>query len=249
MKAILLAAGKGTRLSPQTEDLPKCLLKIKDKTILEYILDRIVENNIQEIVIVIGFCGDKIRGIIGNTYKGFPVTYVFNPVFDRTNSIYSLWLAENVVGDSFVVINADTLFSKRILQHLSESPYEIALATDDTLIGEISEEAMKVTIINGVIKDVSKQIPPERAHGVAIGLYKFGPKGKTKLYKELKRLVDSKILDQLFTKAVKNLIMNDLEVFPISTKGLSWIDIDTYNDLKIGEKIVEKMLEENNRKE
>jgi choline kinase len=242
-KAVILAAGRGTRLFPLTKDMPKTLLKVTGKPILEYILDRLANIGIAEIIIVVGHFGEKIKRHVGTDYRGIPVRYVFNPIYDKTNSTYSLWLTRDIAGDDFLVINADTLFSRDIIKYLVDSDHEIALSIDDTLIGELPEEAMKVTIVDGLIKDVSKKIVPEKTHGDAIGVYRFKGKGVKVLYDELKRLVDGKILDHLFTFAVRSL-MDTFDVYSVSTRGLSWVEVDDPNDLKKAKKIVENMLKE-----
>lgn len=236
-QAIILAAGKGTRLLPLTEECPKTLLELKGKAILHHILDKIVENKVDKIIIVIGHYGEKIKLAVGNNYKGIPITYIENLLYKKTNSAYSLWLTKDLASNDFVVINSDTLFSKDILKYLIDSPYEITLAIDDTLRGELSDDAMKVTIINGLIKDASKKIPSAKTHGDAIGLYRFKGEGVKHLYASLRRLVENNILDQLFTKAVKDLIPH-VNVYPISTRGLPWIEIDDMKDLKRAEELV-----------
>jgi pyruvate,water dikinase len=242
-KAVLLAAGQGTRLLPLTNEIPKSLIKIKERSIIEYIIDRLVDIGIKEIIIATGHCGHKLKDKIGDNYRGVPVTYVDNPIYDKTNSTYSLWLAKDFVGDDFIVINADTICTKDVLKDIAESDYEIALAVDDTLTGELPEDAMKVTIVNGLIKNASKQIPVEKTHGDAIGIYKFKGRGVIELYNELERVINEKILDQLFTFAVRRL-MDRIDVYPVSTKGLPWIEIDDHEDLKNAEEVVEKILEE-----
>jgi choline kinase len=242
-KAVLLAAGRGTRLLPLTEAIPKSLLRLKGKPIIEYILDRAVEVGADGIVIVIGHFGDKLKEHVGDNYKGVPVEYIFNPIYDKTNSTYSLWLARDVAGEDFVVINADTICSRNVLKYIFDANHEIALAVDDSLKGALPEEAMKVTIIDGRIRDASKKIPPEKTHGDAIGIYKFKGKGVEELYNELQRVVDENILDQLFTFAVKRL-MDRFDVYPVSTEGLAWIEIDDHKDFKDAEEVVARMSEE-----
>lgn len=247
-KAILLAAGQGTRLLPLTNEIPKCLIKLKEKSVIEHILDRLVDIGINEIIIVIGYFGDKLKSHLGDNYKGVPIKYIDNPIYHKTNSTYSLWLAKDVVGDDFIVINADTLCTKDILKFMIESDHEIALAIDDTLIGELPDDAMKVTIENGLIKNASKQIPADKTHGDAIGIYKFKGNGVRELYDELEKVINENILDQLFTFAVRR-IMERSNVYPVSTKGLPWIEIDDHNDLKNARSVIEDIFEEEKKDE
>jgi choline kinase len=245
-KAVLLAAGRGTRLLPLSADTPKTLLPVGGKAILDYILERVAAAGIPEAVIATGHRADRLMAHVGSLRPGLSVRYVHNPVYDRTNSTYSLWLAREEAGDDFVVINADTLFSRDILRFLVRSDHEIALAVDDTIAGALPEEAMKVTVVDGRITDASKTIPPERAHGDAIGLYRFRAGGARLLWDELGRLVAANVLDQLFTYAVKRL-MPVAAVYPVSTRGLAWIEVDDVNDLRRAEGVVARMLAEEGR--
>jgi len=244
-KAVILAGGKGTRLLPLTQKLPKTLIPILGKPIIEYILDRVVDIGIKEIIIVVGHYGEKIKRLVGYNYKGTSVKYITNPIYAQTNSTYSLYLTKDVVGKDFLVINADTIFNREILKYLVESDYEVALSIDDTVVGALPEDNMKVTIIDGLLRNASKKIPPERTHGDAIGIYRFKGKGTKFLFNELSQLVDRNITDQLFTFAV-NTIMKKKNVYPVSTNGLSWIEIDDNNDLKEAHIVVKNILDEEN---
>ena len=244
-KAVILAGGRGTRLHPLTQDLPKTLIPIHGKPIIEYILERIVDIGTIEIIIVIGHYGEKIKKLVGRDYKGVLVKYITNPIYAQTNSTYSLYLTKDVVGEDFLVINADTVFNREILKSLVESNYEIALSIDDTVSGVLPEDNMKVTIIDGLLRRASKNIPPERTHGDAIGIYRFKGKGTKFLFSELSQLVDRNITDQLFTFAV-NSMMKKKNIYPVSTNGLSWIEIDDNNDLQEARIVVKNILDEEN---
>jgi len=89
MKAIILAAGASKRMMFLTANLPKCLLKIGDKSIIEHQIASLHHYGLDEIVVVTGFCEDKIKETCGDS-----VRYISNPIFGKTNSIYSLWLAK-----------------------------------------------------------------------------------------------------------------------------------------------------------
>ncbi len=242
-QAVILAAGQGTRLAPLTDKLPKPLLKVGGKPIIYYILDRVREVGITDVVIVIGHYGDKLIEHVDGKYQDLSVRYVSNPIYAATNSTYSLWLTREIVGDDFVVINADTLFSTNILRFLVDAEHDIALSIDDTMVGELPTDNMKVTIVDGLLRDASKLIPPERTHGDAIGIYRFRNRGKEHLFAKLKQLVDENVLDQLFTFAVRS-IMQETEVYPVGTGGLSWIEVDDHADLAMAERIVEEILQE-----
>src|SRR5689334_613721 len=104
MKAIILAAGKGTRLDG-TAVKPKCLVKIGSSTLLRRQIEVLRTLNINEIVVVIGFAADRVRRECSSE-----IGFVENVHFAETCSLYSLWLARDHLADGFVVLNSDVLF-------------------------------------------------------------------------------------------------------------------------------------------
>src|SRR5688500_5506742 len=93
MKAIILAAGRSTRLYPLTRFTPKCLLDVDNKTILDYLIEGMTTHGVTEIVIVVGCHKAKIIKFIKKFYPQVKVKYILNPRYRKTNAIYSLWLA------------------------------------------------------------------------------------------------------------------------------------------------------------
>src|SRR5678810_1351144 len=112
MKAIILAAGKGTRLNGH--DLkPKCLFEVGGQTLLARQVEALREAGIDEIVIVLGFEAERIRRLYEHT-----ASFVINERFGETSSLYSLWLAREHLLDGFVVLNCDVLFHPQLLARL-----------------------------------------------------------------------------------------------------------------------------------
>lgn len=239
---VILAAGQGKRLLPLTKVLPKTMLKVGDIPIIGHILSSINLNLINEILVVVGHNKEVVMNYLKNDFKGIAIKYVDNPKHVETNSLYSLWLARNFLKEKIAIINADTLFHKKILENLINSRYEAALAIDDTIPIPLPDEAMKVTIKNKKIIDVSKTILPEKTNGDAIGVYKFSGKSLKVLINELDNLVSNSVTKQLFTYAVRN-ILNKVDIFSVSTEGRVWIEIDDQNDLSMAQSLIKKILE------
>ena len=239
---VILAAGQGKRLLPLTKVLPKTMLKVGGTPIIDHILNSINLNLINEIIIVVGHNKNAVMKHLKNNFKGIPIKYVDNSKHAETNSTYSLWLARNLLKKKIVIINADTIFHKKILENLINSKYDAALAIDDTIPIPLPDEAMKATIENKKIVDVSKTILPEKTNGDAIGIYKFSGKSLKVLINELDNLVSNSVTKQLFTYAVRN-ILNKVDIFSVSTEGRLWIEIDDQNDLNIAQNLIKKILE------
>ena len=116
MKALILAAGMGSRISDFTRGEPKCLIKINDKTILEQQIHFLNLSGIKnkDIIIITGHKADSIMQKIGND-----VTYIHNETYKNTNSLYSMWLARNEnYSNGMLLFNADVIFHKQILFNL-----------------------------------------------------------------------------------------------------------------------------------
>ena len=109
MQAVILAAGLGTRLRPLTYDTPKPLLKIGDKTLIEYNIERLPEC-IDELVIVIGYLGEQIIDYFGNQYKGKKISYIKQSQLLGTG--HALFLCKKILNDRFLVLMGDDIYSQ-----------------------------------------------------------------------------------------------------------------------------------------
>ena len=235
---IILAAGQGKRLLPLTKNLPKTMLKVNEKPIIDYIFSSFDFNQVEEIIVVTGHCAELVEKHLGNNFKNIPIKFIRNEIHKTTNSIYSLWLTKKYIKNDFIIINADTIIHKDIFSILLDSEFDTGLAIDDTLEPPLPDEAMKASIKDNVIYDVSKTITAEKTNGDAIGAYKFSFEDSKILFKEIQDLINNSVTDKLFTFAVQR-ILNKIKVYSISTKGKPWIEVDDSNDLNEFKKMVE----------
>ena len=121
-RAILLAAGKGTRLQPLTADLPKCLVEVDGKPLLMRALEALSSQGVEEAVIVVGYGGDTIRERVGTSCAGLTIRYVEAPDFATTNNIRSLWDARQYLDQDILLLEADVAFDPGVLAALLEIP-------------------------------------------------------------------------------------------------------------------------------
>ncbi|PZC44158.1 MAG: Histidinol-phosphate/aromatic aminotransferase [Chloroflexi bacterium] len=121
-RAILLAAGKGTRLQPLTADLPKCLVEVDGKPLLMRALDALALEGVKEAVIVVGYGGDTIREQVGPSHAGLTIRYVDAPDFATTNNIRSLWDARRYLDQDIFLLEADVAFDPGVLAALQAVP-------------------------------------------------------------------------------------------------------------------------------
>ena len=125
--ALLLAAGTGSRLRPLTLDAPKCLTEVGGKPILGRLVDNLRSQGIKRLVVVTGYLDQCVREFLQKNAPDLQVDYVFNPVYQTTNNVYSLWLARQAIQESFVLIESDLVFEASMLDGML-SPDKIAVS-------------------------------------------------------------------------------------------------------------------------
>jgi len=222
MKAIILAAGASKRMRSLTANLPKCLLKIGDKSIIEHQLASLDQYGLDEIVVVTGFCEDRIKETCGDS-----VRYILNPRFAETNSIYSLWLAKEEVQEGFVVLNSDVFFHPLVLGKLLESSHPDALAMSKQ--EDMGEEEMKVRVNSGRVIDISKEIPAHQADGENMGIVKFSSEGANVLFEKVDELISQGIVNKWAPFAFQQIVPYH-HLYAVDMSGLPWIEIDFAED-------------------
>ena len=228
MKAIILAAGKGSRLRGVAGDKPKCLATVGDSSLIERQISALRASGIDEIVAVVGFQADSVRRVCGSN-----IEYIENTVFFRTSSLYSLWLAREWLDEGFVVLNSDVLFHPQLLSDLVTSRYEDALLISykrDT-IPPLGGEEMKVKTRAGTVVDISKTLDPREADGENVGIVKFGAAGAALLTKQMGLLIAKGEHNAWAPRACREFArVRPLHV--IGTRGLPWIEIDFPDDYR-----------------
>ncbi|HKP14384.1 MAG TPA: phosphocholine cytidylyltransferase family protein [Blastocatellia bacterium] len=221
MRAIILAAGRGSRLKNVAGDVPKCLAPMGATTLLERQIGALKSAGIEEVIIVTGYRAELVEGVCGRMAHCLE-----NTRHAETNSLYSLWLARDFLLDGFVVMNGDVLFHPRLLAELLDAPREDALlisyADADAPLGE---EEMKVVVREGRVAEISKQMDGRRADGENVGVVKFGAAGARLLVEKLDALVASGAERDWAPRAFGE-FATERPLYAVSTRGLPWIEID-----------------------
>ena len=124
MQAIILAAGTGSRLKQYTQKVPKCMVPVNGVPMIERAIDALVEANIKRLYIGLGYKAEVLKEFISKTFdakrlNGMKIDFIENPVYDKTNNIYSLWLArEAFENDDTILLESDLVFKKDLLKEL-----------------------------------------------------------------------------------------------------------------------------------
>jgi len=225
MKAVILAAGVNNRLREVAKNVPKCLLKVGDTTIIDYqikLLTFIGKLRLQDIYVIGGYKIEKLDYL-----KDFGVHVVYNPQFREYNNIYSFYLASNLVDEDFILFNGDTLADQNIFQFLVDSHYKTAFVVDN--IKKLGKEEMKVIVKDDKILKFGKEIDQNAAHGEYIGFAKFGLEDAKKIFNCIEKLLKEGKIHVWYENAI-NYVLDKINAFTVYTDGLPWIEIDTPMD-------------------
>ena len=131
MQAIILAAGMGKRLRELTQSNTKCMVKVNGVTLIDRMLHQIERLHLSRIGIVVGYEGQKLIDYIGTLDIRTPIEYINNPVYDKTNNIYSLALAKNwLCSDDTLLFESDLIFEDAVLETLVNDPRETLALVD-----------------------------------------------------------------------------------------------------------------------
>lgn len=230
MKAIILAAGVGKRLYPVTKTIPKCLLELGGKTLIERSLDALNENGIIDVVIVVGYLKEQIIDKLGNNYRDTKIRYVENTSYDKTGSMHSLLLAKDEIVDDFIHMDADLLFHPDILINLLGSDNENAILYGP-LSGDSGEE-VKVYVDNGFATNIGKYVKTkDKCIGEAVGIVKYSKKAIPALMAEMEGLFLENHRSE--HEDLTQRMCNKRIMRAISTGDLPWLEIDFPEDVDI----------------
>jgi len=238
LKAIILAAGVGSRIRPLTDNCPKSLLKIGGNTILGMMISHIQDCGINEVVFVIGYLQEQIKDYVKTKFPDLNAYFVTNDRYAETNTGFSLMLAKDLIKESaFVKFDADVMFDKEILKKLIECEYANCLCIDKNI--NIDTEEIKVIIEgqNRVVR-VSKTINPKDAVGESLGIEKINSETAKLLFAELKIMMeDGQNHQEYYEGAYERLIKKNVLFYALDISGLNCIEIDTKNDIIAAEKL------------
>jgi L-glutamine-phosphate cytidylyltransferase len=227
--AILLAAGCSRRLGELTSERPKCLLEVGGRSLIQHQIAALRDCGIDDIVIVTGYLADTVEAACGAAAR-----YVLNPVYDTTNSLYSLHLALRdtqlaSAPSGFVLTNADVLFHPQLLRRLVESNAPDALLYEHN--PRLGDEEMKVRVEDGLVRRFGKDLAAGSYHGENLGVLKFSARGAARLAVEAERRVAAGDVNSWAPRAF-DAMCEEIPIRAIPTGSLPWIEIDFPADLE-----------------
>ena len=240
MQAIILAAGMGKRLGELTRENTKCMIKVHQQTLIERMIKQLGNLQLDRIILVIGYKGDKVKSLIGNKIGNIPILYIENSIYDKTNNIYSLYLAKKyLVEDETLLLESDLIFSDIILQKLIADPNpNLAVVAKyqswmDGTVVTLDEE-------NNILNFISKKafmFSLKDSYYKTVNIYKFSKEFSMNKYVPFleaycKALGNNEYYEQVL-KVISLLNKPDLKALKIDSE--KWYEIDDQQDLNNAE--------------
>ena len=241
MQAIILAAGMGRRLGEYTKDNTKCMLPVNGVRLIDRTLNQLAKLQLNRVVIVVGYKRQNLIDYIGNRYEGqLNIEYVENPIYDKTNNIYSLALAKDKLQeDDTLLIESDLIFDDGMFSLLTENPYpNLALVAkyetwmDGTMVRLDSEN----NIVNFVPKAAFDYNETD-SYYKTVNIYKFSREFSQTKYVPFLEAYSKAVGNNEYYENVLRIISflnsHDLKALPITNE--KWYEIDDKQDLDIAE--------------
>jgi choline kinase len=242
MRVIVIGAGRGRRLMPTTADAPKCFAEVEGRRLLDWAIEAFRANGLDRICFVGGYRIEKVR----EEYPQFDFRH--NAGWEHNNILESLFHAEDLMDEPFLCCYSDVLFTAEVVSQLAASAGDMVLGVDTAWLTRYEhrsdhppDDAEKVTVADGRVTRVHRQIPEADAHGEYIGVSKFSAAGAARLREHYRRCRGQYAgrpwrEASVFEKAYKILLFQEMieagEVFThVDTPG-GYIEVDTQQDFE-----------------
>lgn len=242
MQAIILAAGMGKRLGELTQGHTKCMIEVGGETLISRLLRQLDSHHLSQIVLVVGYKATELKNYLQTLSVNTPVVYVENTIYDKTNNIYSLYLArEYMTKDDTLLFESDIIMEDAVIDKLLQNPYpDLALVDkyenwmDGTVVTIDSENRIQRFIPNNQFQ--YSEIP---SYYKTVNVYKFSQHFSQNMYIPFleaycKALGKNEYYEQVL-RVITMLDNSGMRALPL--EGEQWYEIDDIQDLDIAASI------------
>lgn len=238
MQAIILAAGMGKRLKDLTKNNTKCMVKVNGVSLIDRMLHQLVTRNLDRIVIVVGYEGEKLKEYISTLNIATEIVFVDNSIYDKTNNIYSLYLAKDyLLKDDTLLFESDLIFEDAVLDELINDPRETLALVDkyeswmDGTCVKLSEDDDIEAFVPG--KNFKFEDIPN--YYKTVNIYKFSKHFSETHYVPFLSAYSKALGNNEYYEQVLRVItmLDDPEIKAKKLSGQKWYEIDDVQDLDI----------------
>lgn len=224
MKILILAAGRGTRISRYLAGNPKCTVDIGEKRLIQYTVELLNKKGVTDIALVLGYKAEVIK----ETLKDYDVKYYYNPFYDITNSIASAWFARDflTVYDDTLIMNGDVFLEEKLLDTILESKKSPVMFSDGTR----KEDAdYKFKYEKGELLKYGKELEGDDISGEYIGIGKFSKKFMPIFVQKMDNMISAQKHSVWWENIIYSIVGSE-SVYVEETDGLFWAEVDYVED-------------------
>lgn len=239
--ALILAAGIGKRLKPITDTMPKCLIEVNEEPLISRNIEFLIDLGFEKIIIVTGHKSEQIEDEIKNYSDQILISTIWNPIYDKTNNIYSLWLANSMINEPFVLIESDLYLDQGVLDHflkpdlIALEPYNSEKHNGSTAV--VDSDGFCIQLNHGKAPSISATEPLFKT----VNIYSFSQKTWNMLCDRLRFYIQQKNLNIFYEAAISDLIRNrSINLKMVDFSDMFWFEIDDHEDLKNLHNLVQK---------
>lgn len=227
-RAVILSAGKGSRLYPHTEERPKCLLDLSGRTLLEWQLDALAENGVRDVAVVTGFGHDHVADVVArrDAAKG-KVELLFNPFYQVADNTGSVWMARGRWDQDTLLLNGDTLVSPALIAAVLANDVPIAVTVDRK--DAYDADDMKVLREGDRLLRIGKALTTCNAE--SIGLLAFRGEGRGAFVEAVERVMASPEGVRVWYLSVIDALAASTAIGTTDIHGHRWQEVDYPADL------------------
>ena len=237
MKAIILSAGQGSRLGHLTDDRPKCLIEFGGRSLLDWQLDTLAANGVEDVVVVTGFRDDQIAAVLARRSGGPTVRTVFNPFFKVADNLGSLYMVRAELTGDCLVWNGDTLVSKALMARVVTNETPGICVTIDRKPAYDDDDMKVIADDEERLRAIGKRIS-EGVNAESIGLLAFRGGGAERFAEAIDRAMRTAEGTTIWYLRVIHHLAQDGAVWTLDIKGEEWGEVDFPEDVAPAEALV-----------
>ena len=227
--ALLLAAGTGSRLFPLTQNSPKCLTLVNDKSILERLINNLKNQGFKRLVIVTGHQKECIMDYLGDKSGDICIEYIYSPLYKTTNNIYSLWMARYIINEPFVLFESDLVLNSTLLDEMVY-PDRMAVALMQPWLNGSTVSVNKENMVTKFQKGTTDFYSDIRYK--TVNIYSFSLLSWQAIIKRLNQYIEAGIVNCFYETVFADMTDNKSLAFEsVSFDHKPWYEIDTIKDL------------------
>ena len=218
MKVLLMAAGKGTRISRYIEGKPKCTIDIGDTTLIEYTIHELQKYGVDELGMVLGYHSNEIKELLGK----YNIKYYYNYFYDVTNSIASAWFAKDFIDDEIILMNADVYLEEGLIQEVFKEKKSPTLFSDSSR----KEEAdYKFYYEDGQLIKYGKELTGSDISGEYVGVAKLDREFIPLFLERLQKLIEAE-KHHMWWEDVLYSYVGEEKIYINDINGMFWDEVD-----------------------